>query len=252
MRLSVIHRLKPLVRTTALGSLAVQFPFGTEGTLGHNRALANRAASNSCSHTELKVRARAQTRPMSEKPIMRLAMLLLFIALPILEIALLIRAGQFIGFWPTLGIVIATAIAGTYLLRQQGFQILRRLSSDLNAGRPPLEPIADGAMLLVAGAFLMTPGFVTDAAGLLLLVPQTRTLIRRAIVQRILSSPDIVVDVFTEHSDGSPAEGHRGPADPRSGRRPDPHSGSAPPSSGATVIEGEFERLDEKSRDPRR
>lgn len=175
---------------------------------------------------------------------MRLALLLVFVALPILEIALLVRAGQVLGFWPTLGIVVATAIAGTYLLRRQGFHILRRLADDFRQGRPPLEPIADGAMLLVAGAFLLTPGFVTDAAGFLLLIPQVRAYLQHALVARLLASSDINVTVFTSETV------YRTPSDDEPhgfGRRPDQD-----PNADGPIIEGEFERIDERTRNPRR
>ena len=102
-------------------------------------------------------------------------LLLLFIAVPILEIALFIQVGGLIGLWPTLGIVVVTAILGTWLVRSQGMKVLAELQSRFNELRDPTEPIAHGAMILFSGALLLTPGFFTDAVGFLLLVPGFRT-----------------------------------------------------------------------------
>lgn len=99
---------------------------------------------------------------------------LLFVAVPIIEIALFIEVGGLIGLWPTLAIIILTAFVGTVLVRTQGIQTLRQLQRNLSEGRDPVSPIAHGALILVAGVLLLTPGFFTDAAGLLLLVPPVR------------------------------------------------------------------------------
>lgn len=99
---------------------------------------------------------------------------LIFVTVPILEIALFIQIGGAIGLFPTLLIVIATAIAGTALMRHQGMQALARLQTRLEAGGDPVGPIAHGALILVAGVLLLTPGFFTDTVGLLLLVPAVR------------------------------------------------------------------------------
>ena len=104
---------------------------------------------------------------------------LIFVGVPILEIALFIQVGGAIGLWPTLAIVILTALAGTVLMRLQGLHALSRLKQSLATGGDPVGPIAHGALILVAGVLLLTPGFFTDAVGLSLLVPPVReTLIR--------------------------------------------------------------------------
>lgn len=103
----------------------------------------------------------------------------LFVAVPILEIALFIQVGGAIGLWPTLGIVILTAIAGTYLVRTQGLQALQRLQTALERGQDPAIPLVHGAMILVAGVLLLTPGFFTDAVGLSFLIPPIRAAIIR-------------------------------------------------------------------------
>lgn len=101
-------------------------------------------------------------------------LLLLFVAVPIIEIALFIKVGGWIGLWPTLAIVVATAIIGTLLLRHQGTAVLRQLQESLDRGTNPVDPIAHGALILVAAVLLLTPGFFTDTVGFLLLVPSLR------------------------------------------------------------------------------
>ncbi|SPH23530.1 hypothetical protein DEA8626_02594 [Defluviimonas aquaemixtae] len=112
-------------------------------------------------------------------------LLIAFIAVPMIEIGLFIKVGGLIGLWPTLAIVLATAIAGSWLVRMQGSAALSRLRSSLNELRDPTEPIAHGAMILFAGALLLTPGFFTDTVGLLLLVPGVRAAVLRWLAARI-------------------------------------------------------------------
>jgi UPF0716 protein FxsA len=101
-------------------------------------------------------------------------LLVLFLALPIVEIALFIVVGGLIGLWPTLGLVVLAAVGGVALMRRQGLRALERLSAGLEAGGGPAEPLAHGALMFVAGVLLVIPGFFTDAVGLLLLVPAVR------------------------------------------------------------------------------
>lgn len=110
---------------------------------------------------------------------------LLFVAVPVIEIALFIQVGGLIGLWPTLAIVILTALAGTTLLRQQGRAALMGLRQSLGELRDPSRPLADGAMIIFAGALLLTPGFFTDACGLALMVPAVRSVIYREISKRV-------------------------------------------------------------------
>ncbi|PCH75419.1 MAG: exlusion protein FxsA [Rhodobacteraceae bacterium] len=97
-----------------------------------------------------------------------------FLAVPIVEIALFIQVGGAIGLWPTLAIVVLTAVLGTWLVRTQGRMALGQLQSSFSNLGDPTEPLAHGAMILVAGALLLTPGFFTDAIGFALLVPAVR------------------------------------------------------------------------------
>jgi UPF0716 protein FxsA len=101
-------------------------------------------------------------------------LLLLFIAVPLIEIGLFIQVGGAIGLWPTLAIVIVTAIIGTALVRQQGALAMDQLRRAFNALGDPTEPLAHGAMILFSGALLLTPGFFTDAVGFALLIPAVR------------------------------------------------------------------------------
>lgn len=104
-------------------------------------------------------------------------LLIAFIAVPLIEIALFIQIGGFIGLWPTLAIVLATAIIGARLVRSQGARELRNLQNSFSALNDPSEPLAHGAMIIFAGALLLTPGFFTDAVGFALLVPPIRALV---------------------------------------------------------------------------
>lgn len=110
---------------------------------------------------------------------------LAFVAVPLIEIALFIQVGGLIGLWPTLGVVVATAVVGTALVRAQGAQTLAELRHSFQDLRDPGEPLAHGAMILFAGALLLTPGFFTDTVGLLLLVPPVRRWLLRTLASRV-------------------------------------------------------------------
>ncbi len=119
--------------------------------------------------------------------------LLLFLALPLVEIAGFVLVGGAIGVLPTIGLVIATSLAGSMLLRIQGFGTLGRIRAVIEAGRDPGRELAHGLMILAAGILLIIPGFVTDIVGILLFVPPLRDLawrmLRRTIVVRAASRP---------------------------------------------------------------
>jgi UPF0716 protein FxsA len=112
-------------------------------------------------------------------------LLIAFIAVPLIEIGLFIKVGGLIGLWPTLAIVLLTAIAGTWLVRRQGALALAELRGSLNELRDPTEPIAHGALILFAGALLLTPGFFTDTMGILLLIPPVRSAVLRYLASRV-------------------------------------------------------------------
>jgi len=98
--------------------------------------------------------------------------------MPIIELYLLFRLHELVGWRDTIAVVILTGLIGAALARVQGMQVLRSIQSDLAEGRMPAPHILDGVMILVAGAFLVTPGLITDAVGFLLLVPPVRAAIR--------------------------------------------------------------------------
>ena len=146
-------------------------------------------------------------------------LLIAFIAVPLIEIGLFIQVGDAIGLWPTLLIVLLTAVAGTALVRSQGTQVLHALQRSFQAMKDPTEPLAHGAMILFAGALLLTPGFFTDAFGFLLLFPPFRNLITKMIRSKLKSAdmkfsphetePDnTVIDAeYTDISEQTPPSG---------------------------------------------
>ena len=139
---------------------------------------------------------------------MFLRLLLLFTVVPIVELGLLIQVGRVIGLAPTIAIVLLTGIAGAALARWQGLVTLRRVQTEMAEGRVPTGPLVDGLLILVAGGVLLTPGFLTDALGFLLLIPPTRTAVRKALVEsfrlRMQRDGRVPIDV-TWTADG-PAE----------------------------------------------
>jgi UPF0716 protein FxsA len=110
---------------------------------------------------------------------MPLILILLFIAIPIAELAVIIQVGQWIGVLPTIALLILDSILGAALLRAQGRLAWSRFNLALAEGRVPAREVFDGAAVLFGGALLLTPGFITDVFGLLLLIPPTRAVIRR-------------------------------------------------------------------------
>ncbi|MEX0890881.1 MAG: FxsA family protein [Gemmatimonadota bacterium] len=112
-------------------------------------------------------------------------LLLLFIGVPLLELALLLWIGQRVGLVPTVALVVATGVAGAALARSQGLRVLGRIRAELAAGSMPAQELLDGALVLVAGATLLTPGLLTDVFGLLLLLPGTRGWVRARLGARM-------------------------------------------------------------------
>ncbi len=112
---------------------------------------------------------------------MFIKLLLLFSLVPLLELYVLLRVGALIGTAPTVGLIVLTGLAGAYLARVQGFDLLQRLQGELAASRLPTSELLDGLLLLVGALLLLTPGFCTDLLGFLLLVPRTRACCHRPI-----------------------------------------------------------------------
>lgn len=111
--------------------------------------------------------------------------LIAFIAIPLIEISLFIQVGGYLTLWPTLAIVLFTAILGSTLVRTQGAATLQELQKSFSTMRDPAQPMAHGAMILVAGVLLITPGFLTDTVGLLLMVPAVRQAVYKWAAARI-------------------------------------------------------------------
>jgi len=114
-----------------------------------------------------------------------LALILLFIAVPIAEIYVIIQVGEAIGAIPTILLLAADSIVGSMLLRSQGRRVWSRFRQTLERGAIPHREVLDGALVIFGGAFLITPGFISDVVGLLLLLPPTRALFRRLLVRRL-------------------------------------------------------------------
>ena len=112
-------------------------------------------------------------------------LILLFVTVPLVELALLIWVGERIGTLMTVALVIGTGILGATLARLEGLATLRRFQNRMAAGELPHQDIIDGLLILLAGAVLLTPGLLTDTAGFLLLVPPVRAVVRRAIGNRL-------------------------------------------------------------------
>jgi UPF0716 protein FxsA len=118
---------------------------------------------------------------------MILIIFLIFIVLPIAEIAVFIEAGRAIGVAPTIAITLATTLLGSALLRAQGFVAMQRFMECVERNEPPLLPVVDGMGILIAGVLLMVPGFITDALGILLFIPPIRRALGRAMFRQMLA-----------------------------------------------------------------
>lgn len=111
-------------------------------------------------------------------------LLLLFTIVPVLELALLVWLGQQVGFWPTVGLIVGTALLGSYLAHREGLSALARFRERVASGGMPGSELTDGIIILIAGALLLTPGVLTDLVGFLGLFPPTRAVVKRLITKR--------------------------------------------------------------------
>ena len=155
--------------------------------------------------------------------------LAIFVAIPIIEIAVFIQAGELIGLWPTIGVVILTAIIGTSLMRAQGLQTLAKAQSQMDQGEMPIGAMFDGICILIAGVLLLTPGFVTDTMGFLLLVPPLRQLVGAKVIMKLVQSGNIRTNFGGGRRYGGP--------DAQQSHRPNGRPGSGP------IIDGDFEDI---------
>jgi UPF0716 protein FxsA len=159
------------------------------------------------------------------------------IGVPLIEIGLFIEIGGFIGLWPTLALVVLTAAIGSWQLRTQGLATLARGRQQLDRGQLPARELFDGFCLVIAGALLLTPGFMTDAVGLALFVPGFRDLLRRSLARRMEAATEAATETATEAHVWVDGEEIR-PGQGRPGR-----------GAGDSVIEGEFRDVSDRPDD---
>lgn len=156
----------------------------------------------------------------------------LLLIIPVAEIAGFIIIGEIIGLWPTLGMILVTAIGGSILLRVQGFGILNRIQAEMRAQKMPARDMVHGVMIMIAGVLLLTPGFITDTMGFLLFVPALRDAAWKLIKARV--NVTTMGSGTASHNQGSARRPHEDgtidlDADDYS-REPDPDSPSDPDS----------------------
>jgi UPF0716 protein FxsA len=156
------------------------------------------------------------------------ALVALFIVVPIAELAVIIQVGQGIGVLPTVGLLLLDSLLGSLLLRSQGRSVWRRFNEAMGTGRVPHREILDGVLVVFGGALLLTPGFLTDILGLLLLLPPTRAVARRVLVRA--AGRRVIVGMTRGPGARPGAEPRRpGPADVEGSAREAPsRAGDAP------------------------
>lgn len=168
---------------------------------------------------------------------------LLFVVVPLVELILLIQLGQVVGLWPTLGLVVLTGVTGAMLARAEGLRVLYQFQTEVSSGKLPGQALLDGISVLVGGAFLLTPGILTDFAGFALLLPFSRRWVQgrvrrriergleRGTIQVVTMSPGVFGWSGGVAAPGGRPFGHaRGPA-----AASDPASGGLDPSKGIVV-----------------
>lgn len=111
-------------------------------------------------------------------------LLLLFLLVPVIELYVIVQVGQALGVLPALALLVAISVVGAWLVKREGLGVWRRAQQQMQRGELPTNELIDGVLVLLAGALMLTPGFVTDVAGLLLLLPPTRALARGAALRR--------------------------------------------------------------------
>jgi UPF0716 protein FxsA len=118
------------------------------------------------------------------------ALLLLFLVVPFVELYVLIQVGHVIGALPTIGLLIAVSVVGAWLVKREGFAVLARARQRIDAGEVPGKELVDGVLILLAGALLISPGFLSDVVGVLLLLPPVRAVMRGATVRWLARRAD--------------------------------------------------------------
>ena len=169
---------------------------------------------------------------------MQILLFLLLLAIPIAEIALFIEAGRLIGVVPTILLTFGTAVAGSFLVRVQGLATLNRVAQSVEKGEMPVGPVIDGMGIFVAGILLLTPGFLSDALGLLLFVPPIRRGVGKWVLGKLARSGQVRFATY----------GASAPAEPKGGR-PTPAGGGGFKKAD-DVVDAEFETIDPGEKAP--
>jgi len=174
-------------------------------------------------------------------------LVVLFIVVPIAEIFVIVKIGELIGIWPTLALILASAIIGSWLLKSQGRGAWRRFNQTIGERRFPGKEVADGALIIVGGTLLVTPGFLSDLAGIALLVPPTRALVRR-VLRRYMTGRFAFVSVGSFPGAGPGGQGGQGgPGAPgRPGRHYDYDATAEEESPGGDAPDRELPRVDDE------
>jgi len=160
----------------------------------------------------------------------------LFLVVPLVELYVILQVGQEIGALNTVALLVLDSILGTVLLRSQGRAVWRRFNEALAAGRPPAREVVDGVLVIFGGALLLTPGFLTDLFGILLLAPPTRAVIRRVLLRNLAARGAFVI--------GGPA-GAAGFEAAMRGRR----GGGDRSATSADVVDGTATEIDDRPRE---
>ena len=114
-------------------------------------------------------------------------LIVVFIIMPIIELAVLLKVGTLIGIVPTLVLVISTGIIGVWLIRKQGFYLMLDMRREMEQGQFPADQLIEGVFIIIAGAFLITPGFITDIIGFSILIPEIRASYREGLKRYLIS-----------------------------------------------------------------
>jgi UPF0716 protein FxsA len=133
-------------------------------------------------------------------------LLFLFVVVPLVEIYVIIQVGQAIGPWWTIILLVIDSILGTWLVRHEGSRAWQALRDALDSGRMPARELADGALILIGGTLMLAPGFVTDAFGILMILPVTRPLFR-GLLTRVVASRLVVIGPGTAQRPGPGPDG---------------------------------------------
>lgn len=164
---------------------------------------------------------------------MRFGLLALLSVLPLVEIAVLVWFGQWAGVWLTLAVVVGTAVIGVGVLQRQGLAMMLRTQEAVMRGEPPVGAMMEGGLTVMAGFFLIMPGLITDTLGFLLLIPPVRKIAARWMAAGMFGAADVDVEIYEKDY------------------RRSPRTGPGASANGGPVIEGDFERIDERKVDPR-